>query len=170
MNTYHIQESSSSRKGWEERILGIVVLILLVACGLASLPVPSYMTSRESSFRFDWERLHATQVERLQARAKVLENEIRRLSKALENTQADLHSFRQVHDTLIAQVATTTGSVREIEGSLQDSKAQAEKLKEYAALQEQLRKERDEAVSRAKDAAERIRELTLKLQRAGVYP
>jgi len=60
--------------------------------------------------------------------------------------------------------------VQELEGRLQDSKTLAGKLKEYAALQERLQKERDEAVRQAQEAADRIRELTLKLQRAGVYP
>jgi septal ring factor EnvC (AmiA/AmiB activator) len=170
MHTYHIRESGKSGKNCEETILGIVVLVLLVVCGFAGVSAPSRVTSRESSVGFQRERLHATQVEQLQARDGTLETEIKKLSKALENSREDLASFRQVHDALIAQVATTTNKVRELEGSLQDSRTQMGRLKEYAAMQEQLQKERDEAVSQAKDAAERIRELTLKLQRAGVYP
>jgi len=60
--------------------------------------------------------------------------------------------------------------MQEIEAGMETTKVQAEKLSEYAALQEELQKERDEALLQAKSAAERVRELTLRLQRAGVYP
>ncbi|MEN6423831.1 MAG: hypothetical protein ABFD90_17755 [Phycisphaerales bacterium] len=170
MHTYRIGKSERNGKSSEETIVGIAALILLVACGLASVPAPGRVTSMEPSLSFHRERLHATQIEKLQTRDSKLEEEIRKLSKTLENTRADLASFRQVHDTLITQVGTTTSTVQDLEARLQESKVQAGKLKEYTALQEQLKKERDEAVSQARDAAERIRELTLKLQRAGVYP
>jgi septal ring factor EnvC (AmiA/AmiB activator) len=169
MHTYQIRESGTNRKSFEEMILGIVVLVLLVVCAFAGVSASSRTTSRES-FSLQRARVHATRIEQLQTRDEMLEGEIKRLSKALENTRSDLASFRQVHDTLITQVATATNKVRELEASIQSSQVQASKLKEYAAMREQLQKERDEAVSRAKDAAERIRELTLKLQRAGVSP
>jgi DNA repair exonuclease SbcCD ATPase subunit len=170
MHTYRIRESGRNRKNNEETIVAIAALALLVACGLAGVSAPSRVTSAEASLGSHRERLHTAQIENLQTRDTKLEDEIRKLSKALESARADLASFRQLHDPLIAQVATTTSRVQELEGRLQDSRTQAGRLKEYAALHEQLQKERDEAVSQAKDAAERIRELTLKLQRAGVYP
>ncbi|MBP7050332.1 MAG: hypothetical protein KBE65_04895 [Phycisphaerae bacterium] len=169
MHTYQIRESGTNKKSFEEMILGIVVLVLLVVCAFAGVSASSRTASRES-FSLQRARVHAARIEQLQTRDDLLEGEIKRLSKALENTRSDLASFRQVHDTLITQVATATNKVRELEASIQSSQVQASKLKEYAAMREQLQKERDEAVSRAKDAAERIRELTLKLQRAGVYP
>ena len=149
--------------------MGIAAVVLLLVCGLTDVPAPARMMDGDPSPDFSRERRHVTQVERLQTRDSELQDEIRELSQALEDTKADLSSFRRVHDTLIAQVAATTAQVQELEGRLVDSKAQAAKLKEYAALQQQLQKERDEAVGQAKAAAERIRELTLKLQRAGVY-
>jgi len=170
MHTYRIGKSGGSGKSSEETIVGIAALVLLVVCGLASMPTFNRVTSMEPALSFHRERLHAAQIEKLHTRDGRLDEEFRKLSRTLEDTRADLASFRQVHDTLIAQVATTTSRVQELEARLQESKVQAGKLKEYTALQEQLRKERDEAVSQARDAAERIRELTLKLQRAGVYP
>jgi len=170
MRRYHIGRSERNVKSSEEAILAVAALVLLVTCGLVSLPASGRVANMEPSLSFHRERLHAAQIERLQNRDGKLEDEIKKLSKTLENTRADLTSFRQVHDTLIAQVATTTTQVEDLEARLLDSKAQAGKLKEYVAVQEQLRKERDEAVNQAQDAAERIRELTLKLQRAGVYP
>jgi len=170
MRTYRIRQSGANGNSREEAIVGVVAFVLLVACGLAGICAPSHTTSAEPSLGFQQERLHAAQIGRLQTRDNGLEDEIRRLSRNLESTKVDLASFRQAHDVLITQVAATTARVQELEGRLQDSKTLAGKLKEYAALQERLQKERDEAVRQAQEAADRIRELTLKLQRAGVYP
>jgi hypothetical protein len=46
---------------------------------------------------------------------------------------------------------------------------EAAKLKEFLSLQE-AQKERDDAAERATKAEDRIRELTLELHRAGVWP
>lgn len=168
MHTYRIEEME--RGGGWEMILGIVVLATLVVCGLATMPTPSRTVGEAGSIGFSQDRLRATVARELRTRDGSLEKELKDLSKTIESTRADLASFRVVHDTLIAQVAASTAKVQEIESRIQETKTQAGKLNEYAALQEQLRKERDEALTQAKDATERIRELTLQLQRAGVYP
>lgn len=170
MHTYRIQEADAGGSDNVETILGIVVLVVLVACGLASVPLPGRLAGEEASIGFRGGRVHSTVVQELQTRNLSLEDEVKKLSKAVENTKADLASFRVVHDTLIAQVAATTAKLQEVDGRIEETKSHAGKLNEYAALQEQLRKERDEALGEAKDAAERVRELTLRLQRAGVYP
>jgi len=170
MQTYRIQETDARGGDNVETILGIVVLVVLVACGLARVPMPVRMAGEEASIGLRGGRLHSTVVQELETRNSSLEGEIKKLSKAVESTKADLASFRVVHDTLIAQVAATTAKLQEVDGRIAETKTHAGKLNEYAALQEQLRKERDEALDEAKDAAERVRELTLRLQRAGVYP
>jgi septal ring factor EnvC (AmiA/AmiB activator) len=170
MHTYRIQEAERNGRDNVEGILGIVVLVVLIACGLASVPLPSRIASEEASISRHRDQLRAAEIQNLQTRDSSLESELKKLTKLLESTRADLTSFRQVHDTLISQVAVTTGKMQEIESNMQDTKAQAGKLSEYAALQERLQKERDEALTQAKDAAERVRDLTLRLQRAGVYP
>lgn len=169
MHTYRIEETESSGSRHAEMILAIVVLAVLVACGLASVPVPSRI-SEEEAIALRREKMRVTEIEGLRTRDGAMESELKKLTKALEGTKSDLASFRQVHDTLIAQVALTTSKMQEVDGRIEDTKAQAERLSEYAALQEQLQKERDQALTQAKDAGQRIRELTLKLQRAGVYP
>jgi len=170
MHTNRIREWGRNEKYTEEAIVGIAVLVLLVVCGLANAPIPTHMTSKELSFSLGWEKQRVAQIQELRTRDSTLEGEVKKLSKALETSKADLASFRQVHDTLIAQLATATAKLQELEGIFQNSKVQEGKLKEYVSLQEQLKKERDEALNQAKDAADRIRELTLRLQRAGVYP
>lgn len=170
MRTYLIRKSENGGKSIDETVVGVAALVLLIACGLAGIQTSSRTTNMEPSLSFHRERLHAGQIDRLQTRDSKLEEEIKRLTQDLESTQADLASFRQVHDVLITQVGATTSRVQELEARLQESKVQGGKLKEYAVLEEQLKKERDEAVGQAQNAAERIRELTLQLQRAGVYP
>lgn len=153
-----------------ESILGIVVLVVLLACGFASMPMTVRTAGEDISVSLRRDRQRAEELQELRNRDAGLEAEIKKLSKALESTKTDLASFRQVHDTLIAQVAVTTSQMQEVVGQIEESKGQAARLTEYAELQEKLQKERDQAVSQAKDATERVRELTLRLQKAGVYP
>ncbi len=170
MHTYRIQDAERIGKNYIESILGIVVLVVLLACGFASMPMTVRTTGEDFSVSLRRDRQRAEELQTLKNRDSALEAEIKKLSKALESTKTDLASFRQVHDTLIAQVAVTTAKMQEVAGQIEATTGQATKLTEYAALQEQLRKERDQALSQAKGAAERVRELTLRLQKAGVYP
>jgi hypothetical protein len=170
MRTYRVRERE--RVGYDnaETILGVLILIVLVACGLASVPMPGRVMSENDSINLRQDRQRAMEIQGLRAQNRSLETELRKLAKTIETTNADFTSFRQVHDTLISQVATATAKLQEFESKFQDAKTQATKTNEYAGLQEQLKKERDEALAQAKDAAERVRELTLQLQRARVYP
>ncbi len=170
MHTYRIQDGERIGRNYTESVLGIAVLVVLLACGFASMPMTVRTTGEDFSVSLRRDRQRAAELQELKNRDSTLEAEIKKLSKALESTKADLASFRQVHDTLIAQVAVTTSRMQEVAGQIEDTKDQTAKLTEYAALQEQLEKERDQAISQAKSAAERIRELTLRLQRAGAYP
>ncbi len=170
MHTYRIQDAEKMGRNYIESILGIIVLVVLLACGFASMPMTVRTTGEDFSVSLRRDRQRAVELQELKNRDGTLEAELKKLSKTLDSTKTDLASFRQVHDTLIAQVAVTTAKMQEIAGQIEDTKGQATKLTEYATLQEQLRKERDQAVNQAKDATERVRELTLRLQKAGVYP
>ncbi|MGE5294188.1 MAG: hypothetical protein ACM3VT_05115 [Solirubrobacterales bacterium] len=170
MHTYRIQGADKIGRDNLESILGVVVLVVLLACGLASMPMTIRTAGEDISVSLRRDRERTQELQELRNRDGSLEAELKKLSKTLESTKADLASFRQVHDTLIAQVAVATAKMQEIAGQIEDTKGTATKLTEYATLQEQLKKERDAAVNQAKDATERVRELTLRLQRAGAYP
>lgn len=170
MHTYRIQDAERIGRNYIESALGIVVLVVLLACGFASMPMTVRTAGEDFSVSLRRDRQRAAELQELKDRDGALEAELKKLTRALESTKTDLASFRQVHDTLIAQVAVTTTKMQEVAGQIEGTKGQAAKLTEYAALQEQLMKERDLAISQAKDAAERVRELTLRLQKAGVYP
>lgn len=170
MPTYCVREKEQTGGDSLERALGILILLMLAACGLANVPMPSRATVEDISVGLRRDRVRAAEIQDLRTRNGSLEAELRKLATSLETTKSDFASFRQVHDTLIAQVAAATAKLQEFENKFQDTKTQAAKISEFASLQEQLKKERDEALAQAKDAAERVRELTLRLQRAGVYP
>lgn len=166
---YRIQEAV--RDNWNaEGVVGIVVLLMLVACGMASVPKPHRIAGEELAISLRRDKQRAAEIQSLRDENESLQSKLQSLSKTLESTRADLASFRQAYDTFYSQAVTTTAKVQEIESTIEDAKAQSEKIRKYTALQEQLQKERDEALTQAKDAADRVRELTLKLQRAGVYP
>ncbi len=90
-------------------------------------------------------------------------------SQLLEQARCELAALKQERDTLIGQVAVANEKVRELDSRLQTTGLEAAKLKEFLSLQE-TQKERDDAAERAKKAEDRIRELTLQLHRAGIWP
>ncbi len=89
--------------------------------------------------------------------------------RLLEQARCELAALKQERDTLIGQVAVANEKVRELDSRLQTTGLEAAKLKEFLSLQD-VQKERDDAAERAKKAEDRIRELTLQLHRAGVWP
>ena len=109
-----------------EIAVAVVVFCVLVACGFASVPVPSRITEEEA-IAVRREKMRVAEIEGLRTQDGALQGEVDRLTKVLESTKADLASFRQVHDTLIAQVALTTAKMQDVEGKMLDAQAQAEK-------------------------------------------
>lgn len=108
--------------------------------------------------------LVSTRQDNVSLRAEVTET-----ARFLEQVRCELATLKQERDTLIGQVAVANEKVRELDSRLQTTGLEAAKLKEFLSLQE-TQKERDDAAERAKKAEDRIRELTLQLHRAGVWP
>ncbi len=98
-----------------------------------------------------------------------LRAEVAETGRLLEQVRCELAALKQERDTLIGQVAVANEKARELESRLQTTGLEAAKLKEFLSLQE-TQKERDDAAERAQKAEDRIRELTLQLHRAGIWP
>lgn len=98
-----------------------------------------------------------------------LQADVAKASRLLEQTRSELAALMQERDALVAQVAAATAKVQELDSKLQVTHLEAAQLKEFLSLQE-LQKERDDAKEKATKAEDRIRELTLQLHRAGVWP
>ncbi len=108
--------------------------------------------------------LTATQEDRASLQVKAAET-----SEQLEQMRCELATLTKERDTLMAQVAATNEKVAELSGKLETTGLEAAKLKEFLSLQE-VQKERDDAAERAQKAEDRIRQLTLELHRAGIWP
>lgn len=111
----------------------------------------------------------ATALTTVQKNNVTLREEAAKTSQTLEQTRSELEALTKERDTLVAQVAAANAKVQELDSKLQTTGLEAAKLKEFLSLQE-VQKERDEAADRAQEAEDRIRELTLQLHRAGVWP
>ncbi len=83
----------------------------------------------------------------------------------LEKARLQMTTLIGERDTLEAKVAATTSQLQDMEGKYQALNEQMAQFNEVEVC-----KERDAAFDRAKKAEDRIRELTLQLNRAGIWP
>lgn len=170
MQTYRIQEMVETDWSNLETILGIVVLVLLIATGLASVPIPARMAGDEPVPGLRREKQRVAEIQELRTRNENLNGELSRLSKDLVITQTDLGRLQTLHAQLVLQVSEAKATLQEMGHNVENNAVQSEKLQEYAARYAQLERERDEALAQAEVRAEQIRQLTLSLQRARVIP
>lgn len=87
----------------------------------------------------------------------------------LEELRSELAALKQERETLGTQLAASVEKVRELGEKMQAADQEATKTKDLLLVQEANRA-RDEAEARAEKAQDRIRELTLELHRAGIWP
>ena len=100
---------------------------------------------------------------------QALETEFNAAKLALEKAQSQMSALKADRDALVTQVATATEKARHLESELAAARQETGKPQQTPQL-DQLTKERDEAIARAKRAEERNRQLTLELHRAGIWP
>jgi chromosome segregation ATPase len=98
-----------------------------------------------------------------------LRTEVANAGSLLEKARLEIAALVEERDGLEEKVASTAGQLQDVQGKLEELKREVAQFKEFVSLQE-LAKERDDAQEKAKKAEERIRELTLQLNRAGVWP
>ena len=91
------------------------------------------------------------------------------LEDAHSAAQSALAKLTQERDSLGTKVSTTTEKIEELEVQYQAASAEADQLKQLLSLHDAAM-ERDAAKEKAKQAEERIRELTLELHRSGIWP
>jgi hypothetical protein len=105
----------------------------------------------------------------LRAENASLEDDLARAGRMLESKCDELAALQQQQELLNARVTETAAELRDTEGLLETASAERNRLTELLDLQKAT-EERDEATTRAEKAEERIRQLTLELHRAGVWP
>jgi len=100
---------------------------------------------------------------------RVLQKQLAQAGHQLEEVRVNLSALQQERETLSTQLAAATRRVSELETKLQVTDQEMSKLKGLPSVQK-ANKERDEAVARAEKAEDRVRELTLRLHRSGIWP
>jgi chromosome segregation ATPase len=164
-----IEEKSSLFEG----AIGAVGAVIVFASTL-SAPRLSVNMSREELARDGVQKTQRIEVLQTWLKTAQQGNDSLRAQLAstgslLEEARAEIGSLTEERNGLKTQVASKTGQLKEVDGQLQELKQEMAKFKEFISFQ-QVAGERDEALDRAKKAEERIRELTLQLNRAGVWP
>jgi chromosome segregation ATPase len=87
----------------------------------------------------------------------------------LEKARLEMTTLTVERDALKADVAAATGQLQEMKDEYQALQAEMTQFRQGLS-DHVLAKERDEALERASKAEDRIRELTLQLNRAGIWP
>jgi chromosome segregation ATPase len=174
MLPYDMREESEPRKNRLETAAAITALVLLVTCVMSSAPRVGQVThtgraaqEREQDKQSIAELQMTTS--QLKARNEAVGTELVQIARLLESTKSELASLREGHQSLGAQVTTTAAKLQELETTVQRTSEQMAKFNESGTL-EKIAQQRDDALTQSKQSDEQVRQLTLKLQKAGVYP
>ena len=150
--------------------LGIVIVFIST---LSAPRLTSNMTRRELARERvrearDLTRLQATLTATQEYNA-TLRARLTEADSLLERAHIEMSALIEERDTLTAEVAAATSQLQDMEGKYQALQEETTESRKVLSAQ-QIVQERDAAVDRAKQAEERIRQLTLELNRAGIWP
>ena len=163
MYPYYMREVSEPRKNRLEIAAAVAAVVVLLACTMSNVSRPNQRAAAAQATQAITD-LQAT-TRQLQTRHETVEAQVAKIAHLLESTQSDVVKLAERHDTLSTQIAATTAKVQQLEATVQRAAHSADP----GALQK-IAKERDNALAQAKQRDDRIRQLTLALQKAGVYP
>jgi len=173
MYPYGIREEYEPRTSTLEIGAAVAGMILLAACAIADVPRPSLTTpvgrgkEEERSGQSLAELQTATQ--QLQARNSAVEAEMAAITHLLQGVRSELAGLKDGHSSLEAQVTTTVAKLQMLETAVQQTSERVANAVDPKVLL-QITKERDEALAQTKQSDDQVRQLTLKLQRAGLFP
>ncbi len=104
-----------------------------------------------------------------EGRLKAQKAELATASNSVTGLQARVNALTKERDAASKQTSDEAARIKDLETQLQAAKAEVAKLKNDA-VQEDMSKKLDAAVARANKAEDRVRELTLQLHNAGIWP
>ncbi|MCU0917777.1 MAG: hypothetical protein MUC88_24925 [Planctomycetes bacterium] len=165
MYPYSLREEPEPRKEIFEIVVAAVTVAILVACALSDLSVLSQMTPGSATHAREQTRQSLAQV---QTRNEALTAELTKVSQRLESTRSDLTKLTEAYNKLGTLATATTTRLNQLETMVQQANERMAKINESAAVQ-QIAKQRDEAIVRSKQSDDQVRQLTLRLQKAGIY-
>lgn len=173
MNPYCVGEADEARRNKLEIGAAAAGMIILAACAIAEVPRPQPITpvarTQESARTGPpTAELHSA-MQQLQMRDGALEADVATVARLLQGVKTELAGLKQEHSTLEAQVTTTVAKLQKLETAVQQSSARLANAVDPKVLL-QATKERDEALAQSRQSDEQVRQLTLKLQKAGLFP
>ncbi len=174
MVPYSMLEAREPRKDLPEAVAAIVALVVLLVCAVSDVPrlystTPAARAAKErEANRQSFAQLQASTRE-LQARDEALQVQLAQVTRLLETTRSNLATLTEGHGTLSTRVTATAAKLQQFEATVSQTNELLTKFSESAVL-ERITKERDTATTHAKQSEDQVRQLTLKLQKAGIYP
>lgn len=170
MLPYYMREEATPGKAKLEIAAAVVAIGLLVVCAMVRAPRLNLTTPAAQAARAQEQTLQSlaefrATLGQLQTRNEAAAAQLADVTSQLKSTRSDLAKY----NTLGTQVASTTSKVQELETSVRQTADRLAKFSESAVLQK-VTKERDEAVTEAKARGDQVRQMTLALQKAGIYP
>jgi len=177
--SYHMREAQDPRKETLEIAAAVVAVVVLVVCAISSVPRFSQTAQagpgakeQVAQERQQNEQSLAelqTALRQLQVRNTSLEADVVKIARSLESNRSELAGLKEEHSTLGTQVAATASRLQQLEATVQQTNERLAKAGDSPVLHK-VAKERDDALAQAKQSNDQVRQLTLKLQKAGVYP
>lgn len=168
-----MREGQESRKIVLEVVVAVTGVIIAAACTLSEAPRPSLATpmieGKELKHSKELIAELQTVLRQLQTRNTAVETEMVAVTRQLQGVRAELAGLKEGHHSLETQVTTTVAKLQQLETAVrQTSERIANSVDPDTLLQ--VTKERDEALTQSKQSDDQIRQLTLKLQKAGLFP
>jgi septal ring factor EnvC (AmiA/AmiB activator) len=173
MYPYCMREADEPRRNMLEIGAAVAGMIILAACAISDVPRPRLTTpvarAKEPERNGPSTAELQTATQQLQKRYGAVEADVATIARLLQDLRFELASLKDGHHSLEAQVTTTVAKLQKLETTVQETSARVANAVDPKVLL-QATKERDEAIAQSKQSDDQVRQLTLKLQRAGLYP
>jgi len=174
MVPYSMREARELRKDVLEVVAAVAALVLLLVCAVSDVPrlyltTPGARAAKERESNQQSFALLQTATRELQARDVAMQAELAKITRLLETTRSNLANLTEGHGALDMRVTATAAKLQQFETAVHQANERLTKFSESAVL-ERITKERDDAATRANQSDDQVRQLTLKLQKAGIYP
>ncbi len=173
MIPYYEREGNESRKIVLEIGVAVTGIIISAACTLSSAPRPSLAAPmlQEKELKQSKQLIAELQtaLRQMQTRNTAVETEMVALTRMFQGARSELAGLKEGHNSLETQVTTTVAKLQKLETAVQQTNARLANSVDPKALL-QATKERDEARAQSKQSDDQVRQLTLKLQKAGLFP
>jgi septal ring factor EnvC (AmiA/AmiB activator) len=175
MIPYYMREGQESRRTMLEIGVAVAVVILAAACAVSSVPplgrtmpvVQGQEKQQEHRGQLAAELQAALQ--QVQERNKAVEADLAANVRLLQDLRSELAGLKNGHNLLATQLTSTVAQVQQLETTVQQTSERLANSVDPKVLQ-QVTQERDEALAQTKQSDDQVRQLTLRLQKAGVFP